>query len=89
MFNFKHRRNLALFIGFIVLVMWNLKVGLDFLKTNFNSFAIPSFSVVMLFLSALVKSTKSRNKAMRVYQAHMRSIGKSQINSSVQPESKL
>jgi hypothetical protein len=89
MFNFKHRRNLALFIGFMVLAMWNFKIGLDFLKTNLNSFAVPSFSVVLLFLCALGKSTKSREKAMRVYQAHMRNIRKSQINSSVQPESKL
>jgi hypothetical protein len=73
----------------MVLVMWNFKIGLDFLKTNFNSFAVPSFSVVLLFLSALGRSIKSRNKAMRVYQAHMRSIGKSQTNSSVQLESKL
>lgn len=77
MFNFKHKRNLALFIGFIVLVMWNLKVGLDFLKTNFNSFAVLSLSVVMLFLSALGKSIKSRKKAMKVYQAYLTSIRKS------------
>jgi hypothetical protein len=74
---------------FIVLVMWNLKVGLDFLKTNFNSFAVLSLSVVMLFLSALVKSIKSRKKTMNAYRAHMTSIRKSQIKSSVQPESKL
>ncbi len=89
MFNFKHRRNLALFMCFILLVMWNFKIGLGFLKTDFNSFAVPSFSVVLLFLFALGRSIKSRNKAMKVYQAHMTSIRKSQINSSVQPESKL
>ena len=74
---------------FIVLVMWNFKIGLDFLKTNFNSFAVLNFSVIFLFLSALGKSIKSRKKAMKVYQAHMTSIRKSQIKSSVQPESKL
>ncbi len=89
MFNFKYRRNLALFMCFIVLVMWNLKIGLDFLKTNFNSFAVLSFSVVLLFLSALGKSIKSRKKAMKAYRAHMTSIRKSQIKSSVQPEPKL
>jgi hypothetical protein len=89
MLNFKHRRNLALFIGFMILVMWNFKTGLDFLKINFNSFAVPSFSVVLLFLSALGKNILSRKKAMRVYQAHVRSIRNGQINSSVQPESKL
>jgi hypothetical protein len=74
---------------FIVLVMWNFKVGLDFLKTNFNSFAVLNFSVILLFLSALGKSIKSRKKAMKVYQAYLASIGKSGIKSLVQPESKL
>jgi hypothetical protein len=86
MINFKHRRNLALFIGFMVLVIWNFKIGLDFLKINFNSFAVLSFSVILLFLSALGKNIKSRKKAMKAYRAHMTSIRKSQIKSSVQPE---
>jgi hypothetical protein len=74
---------------FIILVMWNFKIGLDFLKTNFNSFAVLNFSVIFLFLSALGKSIKLRKKAMKVYQTYMTSIRKSQIKSSVQPESKL
>jgi hypothetical protein len=83
MFNFKHRRNLALFMCFIVLVMWNFKVGLDFLKTDFNSFAVLNFSVILLFLSALGRSIKSRKRALKVYQAHMTSVRKGQIKCSV------
>jgi hypothetical protein len=77
MINFKHRRNLALFMCFVVLVIWNFKIGLDFLKTNFDSFAVLSLSVVLLFLSALVKNIISRKKAMKAYRAHMTSIRKS------------
>jgi hypothetical protein len=89
MFNFEYRRNLALFMCFVVLVVWNVKIGLDFLRTNFNSFAVLSFSVILLFLSALGKNIKSRKKAMKAYRAHMTSIRKSQITSSVQPKSKF
>ena len=89
MLNFRRKRNLALFMCFVVLVMWNFKIGLDFLKTNFNSFAVLNFSVILLFLSALGKSIKSRKKAMKVYQAYMTSIRKSKIKSSVQSEYKL
>jgi hypothetical protein len=84
MLNFKRRRNLALFICFIILVIWNFKIELDFLKTNLNSFAVLNFSVILLFLSALGKSIESRRKAMKAYKAHMAGIGKSQIKSSVQ-----
>ena len=65
MINFKDRRNLSLFMCFVVLVIWNFKIGLDFLKTNFDSFAVLSLSVVLLFLSALVKNIISRKKAMK------------------------
>ena len=71
---------------FVVLVVWNVKIGLDFSRTNFNSFAVLSFSVILLFLSALGKNIISRKKAMKAYRAHMASIRKSQIESSVQPE---
>jgi hypothetical protein len=76
-------------MGFIGLVAWNVKIGLDLLNTNFNLLAVLSFSVVLLFLSALAKNIESRNKAMRVYEAHMRKNGKSHINSSDQSEFKL
>jgi hypothetical protein len=89
MFNFKHRRNLASLICFIVLVTWNLKIGLDFLKSNLTIFALLDFSVILLFVSALGRSIESRKKAMKVYRTHVLGIGKGPITSSVQPESKL
>jgi hypothetical protein len=83
MFNFKHRRNLALFACFLLLVIWNFKIGLDFLKTGLNTFAVLNLSVILLFLSALGKSIKSRNRALKVYQAYMTCTEKSQIRSSI------
>ena len=89
MFNFKHKHNLALFTCFVVLAMWNLKIGLDFLKGNFNSFAVLSLSVVLLSLSVLVQNAKSRKKAMKAYQTYMANCRENQIKSSVLPEREL
>ena len=68
MFNFKRRRNLAMFICIIVIVAWNVKIGFDFLEADLKLLAILSFSAILLFFIALAKSIKSRKIATEAYQ---------------------
>jgi len=56
----------------MLLAAWNFKVGLDFLKLQFNLFAALNFLVVLLFFSASGSSLKSRKKAMEAYQIYLR-----------------
>jgi hypothetical protein len=72
MFNFKRRRNLAMFVCFIIVVAWNIQIGLDLLKTGFKVFAILDFSATLLFFLALGTSIRSRKIAMEAYEAHVR-----------------
>jgi ABC-type multidrug transport system fused ATPase/permease subunit len=72
MFNFKRRRNLTMFICFIIIVMWNIRIEFDLVKTDFKLFAILDFFVILLFFLALRTSIKSRKIAMEAYQAHVR-----------------
>jgi len=64
MFNFKHRRNLAMFICFIIIVAWNVKVLFDLLEMGFKLLAILDFSAILLFLVILARSIRSRKIAM-------------------------
>jgi ABC-type Na+ efflux pump permease subunit len=61
-----------MFLCFMLLAAWNFKIGLDFLKSQFNLFAALNFLVVLLFFSALGSSIKSRKKAMEAYQIYLR-----------------
>lgn len=72
MFNFKRKRNLAIFISFIIIVAWDFKIGFDLVRADCSSSAILAFSAILLFLLALGKSIKSRKKAMEVYQAYVK-----------------
>lgn len=67
-FNFKRRRNLAIFICFIIIVAWNFNVGFHLVRTNFKSFTILNFSAILLFFLVLGKGIKSRKIATEAYQ---------------------
>lgn len=66
MFNFKRKRNLMIFICFIIIVAWNVKIGFDLMKTDSKLFTILNFSALLLFFLALRASIKSRKAAMEV-----------------------
>jgi len=72
MFNFKRRGNLAMFICFIIIVTWNIKIGFDLLKTDFKLFAILGFSTILFFSLALGTSIRSRKIAMEAYQKSLK-----------------
>lgn len=72
MFNFKRRRNLAMFICFMMIIAWNFKIGFDFAMSDFKSFAILNFSAVLFFFLALGTSIRSKKMTMKAYQAHVR-----------------
>lgn len=72
MFNFKHKRNLATFICFIIIVAWNFKIGFDLIKIDSKLFVILDFSAILFFFLALGKSIKSRKMVMEAYQAYLR-----------------
>jgi len=72
MFNFKRRRNLAMFICFAIIVAWNSKIRFDFVKTDFKILAILDFCAVLLVFLALGKSIKSSKIAIEAYQTHVR-----------------
>lgn len=74
MFNFKRRRNLAMFICIIVIVAWNVKIGFDFLEADLKLLAILSFSAILLFFIALAKSIKSRKIAIEAYKEVIQKI---------------
>ncbi len=57
-----------MFICFIIIVAWNVKIGFDLLKTGFKLFAIIGFSTILFFSSALGISIRSRKMAMKAYQ---------------------
>jgi lipopolysaccharide export LptBFGC system permease protein LptF len=67
MFNFKRRGNLAMFICFILIVAWNVKIGFDLLTTDLKLFAILGFSTVLFFFLALGITIRSRKIAMKAY----------------------
>lgn len=73
MFNFKHRRNLAIFICFIIIVAWNVKIGFDLIKTGFILFAILGLSTTLFFSLALGASIRSRKIAMEAFKNHLES----------------
>lgn len=74
MFNFKQKRNLATFICFLIIIAWNIKIGLDFIKTDSTLFTILDVSALLLFSLALKASIKSRKAAMEAYDTYVRSI---------------
>jgi hypothetical protein len=74
MLNFKRKRNLTTFICFLIIIAWNIKIGLDFIKTNSTLFTILDFSALLLFFLALKASIKSRKTAMGAYDTYVRSI---------------
>jgi len=88
MLNFKRKWNLAVFICFIFIVAWNVKIGLDFLNSVFKLFAVLNFLVVPLFFSALGSSIKSKKKAIEAYQTYLRNVREGKIRAT-QTESKL
>ena len=71
-FNFKRRRNLMMFICFIIIVVWNVKIGSDLLKTDFKALTILSFSIILFSFLALGTSIRSRKIAMEAYQESLR-----------------
>ncbi len=68
MFNFKRKRNLLTFICFISLLVWNIKVGLDLLKTDFKILAALDFAAIIFFFLVLKASIKSRKTAVEAHQ---------------------
>lgn len=67
MLNLKRRRNVATLLCFVLLALWNFKIGLDFLVAKLDVLALPSFLVVILFFSALVSSVRSRRKVLEIH----------------------
>lgn len=55
-----------IFICFIIIVAWNVKIGFDLMKTDSKLFTILNFSALLLFFLALRASIKSRKAAMEV-----------------------
>jgi len=55
-------------ICFNILVMWNIKVGLDLLQTEFKVFAALDFTAIIFFFLVLKASIKSRKTAIKAYQ---------------------
>ena len=72
MLNFKRRRNLAIFICFIIIVAWNTKIGFDLVKTDFKLFVVLDFSAILLFFLALAKSIKSKQIVVEAYGAYIK-----------------
>lgn len=72
MFNFRRRRNLAMFICFIIIVAWNIKIGCDLLTTKFKFLSALDFLAILSFFLAFATSIRSWKKAKKAYQAHLR-----------------
>lgn len=79
MFNFRRRRNLTMFICFIIIVAWNIKIGFDLLKTEFRLLSILDLLAILLLFLSFGTNIRSGKLAMKAYQAHLRINIKNQM----------
>jgi len=61
-----------MFICFIIIAAWNIKIGYDLLKTEFKLLSTLDLLAILSFFLAFATSIRSWKKAKKAYQAQLR-----------------